>query len=75
MEKNSELNFKVGDVVKLKSGGPDLTVRYVIGSDSSKDFDFIAANYKKNDLVCRWFENDALEENIFEPETIIKTDK
>jgi uncharacterized protein YodC (DUF2158 family) len=66
-----EADFKVGDVVKLKSGGPEMTVKYIVGTDKAKDFDFTVANYIKNDVVCRWFENDNLKDAVFSPETLI----
>jgi uncharacterized protein YodC (DUF2158 family) len=35
-----ESNFKVGNVVQLKSGGPDMTVSYIVNSN----------------VVCQWFD-------------------
>ena len=42
--------FKVGDVVELKSGGPDMTV-VSIGKDDSVDW--------SPSVTCKWFTNEA----------------
>lgn len=44
--------FKVGDIVKLKSGGPDMTVRIVPDS--------IGKTY-----TCQWFAAKKLEQGSF----------
>ncbi len=44
--------FKVGDIVKLKSGGPDMTVRIVTDS--------ISKTY-----TCQWFAGKKLEQGVF----------
>ncbi len=50
--------FKVGDVVSLKSGGPDMTIESI--------------PYKRGHLVyetkavCVWFENKLLKRDVFE---------
>jgi uncharacterized protein YodC (DUF2158 family) len=49
--------FKVGDVVRLKSGGPDMTVTGVaIGGD----------------LICRWFEGDTARIDTFPSGALIR---
>ena len=45
-------NFKVGDIVKLKSGGPDMTIRIVP--------DVGAKTY-----TCQWFAGKKLEQGSF----------
>ena len=49
-------NFKLGDVVQLKSGGPSMTVTYV-GSE--------------NTLYCKWFEGSKVHEGEF-PSSALK---
>jgi uncharacterized protein YodC (DUF2158 family) len=46
-------DFKEGDVVKLKSGGPEMTI-YQIGTASSPDR-----------VVCTWFNGNKKEKDIF----------
>lgn len=48
--------FKVGVVVKLKSGGPDMTV---------KEWSNYSSHY-----VCQWFAGKKLEEGAFQPESL-----
>lgn len=47
----SETDFEVGMVVKLKSGGPEMTI---------KAFDWDAANnsYYTDRVECTWFDKD-----------------
>jgi uncharacterized protein YodC (DUF2158 family) len=48
--------FKLGDIVRLKSGGPDMTVKEV--SENS------------NEYVCRWFSGSRLSQASFEADTV-----
>jgi uncharacterized protein YodC (DUF2158 family) len=58
------MNFKLGDVVQLKSGGPKMTVQHIVADD---DF-----GVSRNDLNCQWFDDkDILKSAIFKPETLI----
>lgn len=50
--------FKVGDRVKLRSGGPAMTVTSTSESRSRSVF-------------CRWFDNGILHSDSFEPETLV----
>ncbi|MBU4564049.1 MAG: YodC family protein [Desulfarculus sp.] len=47
---------KEGDVVRLKSGGPQMTVKFV-------DREF-------HSVVCQWFEGHKLAEGNFSPESL-----
>jgi uncharacterized protein YodC (DUF2158 family) len=48
--------FKVGDIVRLKSGGPSMTV------DGYNDYD--------GDVVCKWFAGDKLQYGTFNPDAV-----
>lgn len=54
------MDFKAGDVVKLKSGGPLMTV------DSVGNY----SGVKK--VLCVWFENSNRYTNLFVPESLLK---
>ncbi len=54
--------FNVGDIVKLKSGGPDMTVRSIY-ADAHDKFD---GNY-----CCQWFAGKKLDKGIFPEESLI----
>jgi len=56
MAKASNEEFKAGDIVRLKSGGPDMTVS--------------GLTYTKDELVCKWFGGKKLEEGHFPPQAI-----
>ena len=45
--------FNVGDIVQLKSGGPEMTVRILPGTGGG------------NQYVCRWFAGKKLEQGTF----------
>lgn len=53
------MSFKIGDVVKLKSGGPDMTVTYT-GSDGKLD--------------CTWFNREGVvysaQSHVFRADTL-----
>ena len=54
------MEFKVGDTVRLKSGGPLMTVREILSSKS---------------LKCQWFDDKSkLQIDIFVPETVEAVD-
>ena len=56
--------FKVGDVVCLKSGGPDMTVEIEVGENHES----------KGRIRCVWFEKDKRQRDDFRPETLMKND-
>jgi uncharacterized protein YodC (DUF2158 family) len=59
------MNFKIGDVVVLKSGGPKMTVEK-IGPRNSNDPDIVAR--------CLWFDNvqgnEQVKDGQFVPDTL-----
>ncbi len=59
--------FSNGDVVCLKSGGPKMTVK-----EYYKKKNLFAAGYtvSETEVVCTWFENDQLNQNIFDQEQL-----
>lgn len=61
--------FNLGDIVKLKSGGPDMTVKEVVIGYNSNEF---TGNYH-----CQWFAGKKLDVGTFPEESIVavNTDK
>ncbi|MDA5481841.1 DUF2158 domain-containing protein [Yersinia intermedia] len=49
--------FKAGDIVKLKSGGPDMTVKVFLSSQG-------------NSFLCQWFAGKKLEQGYFKPDSL-----
>ncbi|EMH4156385.1 DUF2158 domain-containing protein [Serratia marcescens] len=50
--------FKAGDIVTLKSGGPDMTVKAFMSSQG-------------NSFLCQWFAGKKLEQGYFKPESLV----
>jgi len=66
----------VGDMVELKSGGPKMTVKRIIGQGldtwqgKTNEQVLKIQGYKDGDLVCIWFEGNKLHEGVFPLETL-----
>ncbi|EHZ2751565.1 DUF2158 domain-containing protein [Vibrio parahaemolyticus] len=58
-------SFNVGDIVKLKSGGPDMTVKEV---RTNRDDEF-NGNYR-----CQWFAGKKLDLGDFPEESLLKVE-
>lgn len=56
--------YNIGDIVKLKSGGPDMTIREPIFDVSHKS-DF-TGNYR-----CQWFAGKKLDNGVFPQESLL----
>ena len=54
--------FKPGDIVKLKSGGPAMTVTQIVTTDRGR-----------LQVWCKWFDDNRLTENFFPPEALEPT--
>jgi len=55
--------IKVGDQLRLVSGGPVMTVRFVITDEEGDEYEDIGVH-------CQWFSGDSLREAIFPPESL-----
>jgi uncharacterized protein YodC (DUF2158 family) len=52
--------FKIGEIVKLKSGGPDMTVRDINGNEEIGIY-----------FQCQWFAGKKLESGSFRDESLV----
>ena len=59
---SDEKKFKVGDIVKLKSGGPDMTVKKV-----TTDY----RNEETDSFDCQWFAGKKLDVGAFPLESLV----
>jgi uncharacterized protein YodC (DUF2158 family) len=51
-------SFNPGDIVELKSGGPKMTVAWVVGDNAAPKIASAAAKsqgFKDGDVLCEWF--------------------
>lgn len=68
----------IGDMVQLKSGGPRMTVKRIVGQGldtwqgKTNEQVLKIQGYKDGDLVCIWFEENKLNEGVFPLETLQK---
>ena len=74
------MEYKIGDIVQLKSGGPQMTVQRIIGSDSSNllikaaDEFMKSQGFREGDIVCQWFNGNKLESGTFKAEGLLKVE-
>lgn len=66
--------FKVGDIVKLKSGGPDMTVTGIIGEDENLHI-CTYGGYRDGDLAVEYFSDKNLKKDIFHATSVSKVEK
>lgn len=73
------MRFNIGDIVQLKSGGPQMTVQRIIGTSDS-NFMIRAADeflktqgFLEGDVVCQWFNDNKLESGTFKQDSLKTT--
>lgn len=72
------MKLNIGDIVQLKSGGPQMTVQRIVGSDNSNlivkaaDEFMKTQGFKEGDIVCQWFNGNKLESGTFKAEGLTK---
>ncbi len=72
------MKFNIGDIVQLKSGGPQMTVQRIIGSDSNfmikaADEFLKTQGFAEGDVVCQWFNDNKLESGTFKQDSLKTT--
>ena len=71
--------IEIGTIVKLKSGGPTMTVTRVIGESDDMlqrqaDELLRTRGHSNGSFVCQWFDNAELKENVFPPHAVEEFD-
>ncbi|MGX2949251.1 YodC family protein, partial [Frederiksenia canicola] len=67
-----ENQFNVGDIVRLKSGGPDMTVQSV---EKNSTLAIDAPGEFNGDYTCQWFAGKKLEKGRFPEESLESVNK
>lgn len=65
--------FKNGDLVRLKSGGPTMSVSK--GKLDALSGAFADEVFADERIRCQWFAGSKLESGLFEPETLVRVDE
>lgn len=73
------MNFAKGDIVQLKSGGPKMTVKGIVGDSVQSLSSLEEKAYKihgieEGTVICEWFLNNELKSGQFQPEMIVKVE-
>ena len=64
-------HFKVGDVVRMKSGSPELTVVHILGTEKEDQFIFIDhRGYEEGDVICEWSDENNKKTDVFKRTTL-----
>jgi uncharacterized protein YodC (DUF2158 family) len=69
------MELKIGDIVQLKSGGPQMTVQRIIGADKAHlikaaDEFLKTQGFTDGDVVCQWFNGSKLDNGTFKTESL-----
>jgi uncharacterized protein YodC (DUF2158 family) len=58
--------FNVGDVVRMKSDGVEMTVIRVLGKEKEDKFVFIdRLGYEEGDIICEWSDGENKKYDVF----------
>lgn len=69
----------IGDMVMLKSGGPEMRVDYVLQGDGTREKAAALRGYEEGDMVCTWErvmpdESIKIEKETFKAATLKRAD-
>lgn len=67
--------FNPGDIVQLKSGGPKMTVKGIVGDEKHslskmEETALKIRGYEDGSVFCEWFQAKKLISGIFKPEML-----
>jgi uncharacterized protein YodC (DUF2158 family) len=68
--------FKTGTIVQLKSGGPQMTIKGIIGDknnplNSTHETDLLLSGSADGDICCLWFDDsNKLQTACFKPDML-----
>lgn len=66
-----DYHFKVGDVVRMKSGSPEMTVIHILNNEKEDKFVFIDRHgYEEGDVICEWSDGDKKKSDVFRKTTL-----
>lgn len=66
------MGYKVGDVIELKSGGPKMTVKIIVGDPTNgiADGSYKMQGFVDGDIGCNWFIKDVLKDGLFKADMV-----
>lgn len=71
------MDLKIGDKVKLVSGGPIMTIHRIIGMNielfnNKLDAKLTTEGFISGDVICEWFNRNKLERKPFKTASLLK---
>lgn len=69
------MDFRVGDTVQAKSGGPEMTIEIIFGNEAATKLYTAYIDVKKGSALCLWLKDMELCKAIFDPESLILVER
>lgn len=67
------MELLVGDTVQLKSGGPLMTIDYVVGTGPDDEV-LLEEGLKPGDVICQWFCDGRVQGKAFRSSVLLRVE-
>jgi len=67
------MEFKIGDTVSHKNGGPEMTIEYIVGQNLPESAQvFYARGMEKGAVICTWNAENGIQGSVFKESELKK---